>query len=215
MKSKKTAVIILAALIILVLVLGFWLLHKDNETSPQQNTPPVSEITTEEIEMMNERIGADIILAYSRTSLFGLYVDYTPGRYAYVENPDYAGYDVYEAGFFNSVDEGIEFTKQYLSEDIIEPLYEMNKNSFFTENGKLLYAVSGRGVSVYDKDSIRTEQIVDNAKIWVDRYDSMNEYEGTYVIKASYVDGHWIMTSLPEFESFKSPMPQSPSNTIW
>lgn len=209
-KSSKTVqIIILIILIITAILIGVFLLSKDKQPSSPKPTelPPQTSAAIEEpptvtdapivIPDLNKQRAAELVKAYTSSIVFGLYIDFENSGITEFRNPPSDRYEnYYRAGFFNTVEDGIEFTKQYLAENIFMKTLENSRDAYFTVEGELYVGISSRGYPVYDTDSITIQQNGDTATVYIDVYD-LGEYDETDVFTAKYTDGSWKMTSGP------------------
>lgn len=215
--SKTVQIIILIILIIAAILIGLFLFGKEKEPQPayrpsekqtQTSSPASSEVPSsteapEEIPALSKERAAELADAYIYSSILGLYVELNSAPET-VKSPDPSKYDnVYRVNTFNSIDEGIEFTKQYLAEDIFKAYLERNKDAYFTKDGVLYIGVMTRGYIGYHTDSIVIKQEGNSATVYIDAYD-LADYEQTDVFTAEYIDGNWKMTSAPKFYSKKN-----------
>lgn len=217
--SKTVQIIILIILIIAAILIGLFLFGKEKEPQPayrpsekqtQTSSPANSEVPSsteapEEIPALSKERATEIVKAYISSSLFGLYFDFENSHTATFENPPSTEYqDFYRIDFFNTVDEGIEFTKQYLAEDIFKNSLERAKNAYFEVDGVLYIGSFGRGYPSYNTNTLEIKQNGKRASVYIDAVSDIGEYEETDVFTAEYIDGNWKMTSAPKFYSKKN-----------
>ncbi|MGN0539498.1 MAG: hypothetical protein ACI4KI_06545 [Candidatus Fimenecus sp.] len=186
------------------------------EQEPARTSEPTeTEPQTQAAEPLTKQILSDILVCYSRTNLFGLYIK----EYEYVDNPEQLPTSEYSecclATGLSTVKEAKALTRQYLSDEITAKHWEMNKNAFLEKDGKLYVGTGARGIPSYSPSSLKIEQEGNRAKVFVDVFDSTTEYIQTESFEVAFENGRWIMVTEPVSAYFKTPYPSYPRDTIW
>lgn len=215
--SKTVQIIILIILIIAAILIGLFLFGKEKEPQPayrpsekqtQTSSPASSEVPSstkapEEIPVLSKERTEKLIKAFTSSIVFGLYIDLENSGPENLPIPPSSEYENFYRAGFNSIDEGIEFTKQYLAEDVFKNSLEISKDAYFTVDGVLYAGVGSRGYPSYEPDTIVIKQNEKIASVYIDVFD-FGEYIETDVFTAEYIDGNWKMTSAPKFDSKKN-----------
>lgn len=177
--------------------------------------PTETEPQTQAAEPLTKQMLSDILVCYSRTNLFGLYIK----EYEYVDNPEQLPASEYSecclAKGLDTVKEAKALTRQYLSAEITAKHWEMNKNAFLEKDGRLYVGIGARGIPSYSPSSFIIEQEGNRAKVFVDVFDSTTEYIQTENFEVAFENGRWIMVTEPTAAYTKTPYPPYPQDTIW
>ncbi|MGN0569802.1 MAG: hypothetical protein ACI4N4_04775 [Candidatus Fimenecus sp.] len=226
--SIKILIIVIALATIVGGVVFIIFLKPDNdEKQPSEEKTTVSSLNTgaqaptetepltQSAEPLTQQILSDILICYSRTSLFGLYIK----EYESVDPPEQFPTSKYSecllAIGLSSVDEGKVLTRQYLSDEIATKYWERSKDAFLEKDGQLYIGTGARGIPSYSPESFKIEQEGNRAKVLVDVFDSTTEYIQTESFEVAFENGRWIMVTAPTFACFISPRPQYPQDVIW
>lgn len=223
---KKSATIILCVAVISTALSGCTFIKPDNseyitdvrqETFSENIADKESETKEEKIEELSVKRAVEIRLAFSRTSVFGLFAEFEENYIPENMTDDMLMYDFFKITNFNTLEEGLEYTKEFLTEEIISKCsnWQSQKENYFYDNENLVCKSAGRGVIAFDEESVTVEPTdrADTAKVCYDEFDNCG-YVATNSFLAQYSDGKWRMSRRPVLSYRKSPAPQA-GHIIW